>query len=74
MTLLDQVIDDLKAGLAAIDDARTALHELGYEHHDLPPRTLIVFQQQHDAANHILDRGNALLGALTRQQDMRNQA
>lgn len=65
---LDTAIADLKCGLAAIDDARSTLHELGWEQQD-DVHGQLVFQQQHASANKIIQRGNAMLGALTRLQD-----
>ena len=66
---LDTAIADLKCGLAAIDDARSTLHELGWEHPEVGVQAQLVFQQQHASANKIISRGNAMLGALTRLQD-----
>jgi hypothetical protein len=65
---LDTAIAELKCGLAAIDDARCLLHELGWET-PADVRSQLVFQQQHHNANKLIQRGDAMLGALTRQQD-----
>ena len=68
-TRLDTAIAELKCGLAALDDARTVLHELGWETPNIDTQSLLVFQQQHHSANKLIQRGNAMLGALTRLQD-----
>jgi hypothetical protein len=69
---MNELINDAKAGGAAWDDCRTALTELLDEGPYLESRDRVALTLLRDAMNLIVERGDAVIGNLTRIQERLN--
>lgn len=61
-------LDDLKAGAAAIDDARCTVADL-LEECSISDRDQMALQAMRDAMNLIIEKSNAVIGGLVRVQE-----
>jgi hypothetical protein len=65
---IDTALADVKAGSAAIDDARCTVAEL-LEECSISDRDQMALQVMRDAMNLIIEKSNAVIGGLVRVQE-----
>ena len=68
-TRLECVVGDHKAGTAAHSDARAKLTELWGEHPAIRPEDAVLLEKLLADYDRLIDRADAMLGALIRLQD-----